>query len=864
MVAGVTVDQLGCFQKVPQQPTSSQEFQPAYTNQDSLPSFLQNGNSSNASNNSSTNATATTRRSILSFLSSTTTSSSSAPVFPNHHGGNSEEKEDESTVATARDDLLDLWYSPSSPDRHSTDGPKDCIATCFLDSFRFAGVSSTLEGLDCLCGSSYGRYGMGRCLNCTKEPALGCGSLTAFSVYDTGFKVPSSPQQIILLQRTENALRISWRKPLATNGPLSGYKITATPLFSYSHDRVLPQSWEVSDSSKQTYLVGLTASTQYNVTVAAVNEAGTGKLVSAVMWSRIGIPDRPPAPKVIWHNKRQMRVTMERAHNSKGPISAYRLVVIDEHQTPFFNKDRLFTWNESMTVGYPYYIVAEFPPEDFPTDFVIGNGGYNGGFYNGPLPEGHWHPALGVVSSMDGFTELTYSITSHSQHADAFMRNDDHHSHSGSGGGSHERIEVIGEDSPAVVMFLWISIGVSSGVLFLCVALYVMLKIQRRPKRRRTARPLQQYTSPSETSNQLTTSTDLTFSTSFFQGLADAAIIANAHQTGAYTHAGFVHDEDVKTKCLNRLKPVQYIPRTSLDLPGAEVEEGSVLKMVSKGAFGPVYVSQMKNTQTPVTLISIVSDGVNSTESLEEMEQLCKWLDELVKMDKHENVVRLEGFTDTGGEIFLAIEGAINQVPLKHMLLQARSNSGTNLHFTSYQLLLCAMNIAEGMFHLHSYKIMHGQLAAINVLINGDITVPKIMGFGLLKSTPLDGDKDYTRWKAVEQFQNRCTLQCDVWAFGVTCWEIATLGGTPYHEVKTEDLTRHIVRGGRPIQIEMMGDVLYQILCHCWQLNRDERPDFSHLSCSIHELLPQSEGNLFVSQSFNYPPYVHQYEYVPS
>jgi len=448
------------------------------------------------------------------------------------------------------------------------------------------------------------------------------------------------------------------------------------------------------------------------VTVAAVNEAGTGQLVYAVMWSRIGVPDQPPAPKVVWHNKRQMRVTMERAHNSKGPISAYRLVVIDEHQTPFFNKDRVITWNESMTVGYPYYMVAEFSPEDFPSDFIVGNGGYYGGFYNGPLPDGHWHPALGVVSSMDGFTEITYSITSHSQHADSFMRNEEHSSHSGSSssGSNNERIEVIGEDSPAVVMFLWISIGVSSGILFLCVALYIMLKLQKRPKRRRSARPLQQYTSPSETSNQLTTSTDLTYSTSFFQGLADAAIIANAHQTGAYTHAGFVHDEDVKTKCLNRLKPVQYIPRTSLDVPGAESEEGSALKLVSKGAFGPVYVSQMKNTGSPVTLISIASDaGSASTESLEDMEQLCKWLDELVRIDKHENVLRLEGFTDTGGEIFLAVEGAINHVPLKHVLLQARSNSGSNLHFTSYQLLLCAMNIAEGMFHLHSYKVNLGE-----------------------------------------------------------------------------------------------------------------------------------------------------------
>lgn len=34
---------------------------------------------------------------------------------------------------------------------------------------------------------------------------------------------------------------------------------------------------------------------------------------------------------------------------------------------------------------------------------------------------------------------------------------------------------------------------------------------------------------------------------------------------------------------------------------------------------------------------------------------------------------------------------------------------------------------------------MHGHLTATNVLITGDITVPKLTGFGLLKNNPLDG-----------------------------------------------------------------------------------------------------------------------------
>lgn len=38
-----------------------------------------------------------------------------------------------------------------------------------------------------------------------------------------------------------------------------------------------------------------------------------------------------------------------------------------------------------------------------------------------------------------------------------------------------------------------------------------------------------------------------------------------------------------------------------------------------------------------------------------------------------------------------------------------------------------------------------------------------------------------------------------------------------------------------------MGDPLYQIMLHCWQIDRDERPGFDQLSCSVHELLPYSK-----------------------
>jgi len=157
--------------------------------------------------------------------------------------------------------------------------------------------------------------------------------------------------------------------------------------------------------------------------------------MSALLWTKIGIPDTPAAPRIIWQNSHSMRTAIQSSKNTKGPVSAYRIVLIDESQSAFFNKDHLLTWNNSVSVGYPYYIAAEFSPENLPTNFVIGDRGTYNGFYNGPIPDRnvHWHPALGVVSSMDGVTESAYSITHHDQHSDAVYYTGNGYSRSSSG-----------------------------------------------------------------------------------------------------------------------------------------------------------------------------------------------------------------------------------------------------------------------------------------------------------------------------------------------------------------------------------------------------------------------------------------------
>ena len=89
----------------------------------------------------------------------------------------------------------------------------------------------------------------------------------------------------------------------------------------------------------------------------------------------------------------------------------------------------------------------------------------------------------------------------------------------------------------------------------------------------------------------------------------------------------------------------------------------------------------------------------------EDPEKLYTHLDELVRIEPHENVVKLIGFMEDGDSMLFALE--YGGMSLKSWLLQYRQFDETTKAspVTAYSFLLCAMNIAEALFHLHSFRV---------------------------------------------------------------------------------------------------------------------------------------------------------------
>uniref|UniRef100_G3PHI2 receptor protein-tyrosine kinase n=1 Tax=Gasterosteus aculeatus aculeatus TaxID=481459 RepID=G3PHI2_GASAC len=268
-------------------------------------------------------------------------------------------------------------------------------------------------------------------------------------------------------------------------------------------------------------------------------------------------------------------------------------------------------------------------------------------------------------------------------------------------------------------------------------------------------------------------------------------------------------------------------------------------KTLGEGEFGSVMEGML--TQEEAVLKVAVKTMKIAICTRSEMEDFLREAACMKEFD-HPNVMRLLGVClqtveSEGYPSPVVILPYMKHGDLHSYLLYSRLGD-CPVYLPSQMLVKFMTDIARGMEYLSSKNFIHRDLAARNCMLNENMNVC-VADFGLSKKI-YNGDyyrqgrisKMPVKWIAIESLADRVyTTKSDGWSFGVTMWEIATRGQTPYPGVENSEIYDYLRQGNRLKQPPDCLDSIYALMFSCWLLSPKDRPSFESLRCELEKAL---------------------------
>ncbi|XP_069089824.1 lymphokine-activated killer T-cell-originated protein kinase [Pleurodeles waltl] len=217
----------------------------------------------------------------------------------------------------------------------------------------------------------------------------------------------------------------------------------------------------------------------------------------------------------------------------------------------------------------------------------------------------------------------------------------------------------------------------------------------------------------------------------------------------------------------------------------------------------------------------------------------------ILKNLQHPNIVGYRAFTKASdGSMCLAMEyGGEKSL---NDLIEAKNENGEG-PFPAETILKVALSMARGLKYLHNEKkLLHGDIKSSNVVIKGDFEAIKICDVGV--SLPLDENMTVSDpqlhyvgtepWKPKEALEDDgvITDKSDIFAFGLTLWEMMTLAiphlnlppeedeDESFDEEDFDDDAYYEALGTRPaLNIEELGES-YQKVIELFSVCTNEDP----------------------------------------
>ncbi|XP_076040534.1 tyrosine-protein kinase Fer isoform X2 [Oratosquilla oratoria] len=254
-------------------------------------------------------------------------------------------------------------------------------------------------------------------------------------------------------------------------------------------------------------------------------------------------------------------------------------------------------------------------------------------------------------------------------------------------------------------------------------------------------------------------------------------------------------------------------------------DDVELLDKIGRGNFGDVYKARLRGTGLEV--------AVKTCRVTLPDEQKKKFLQEgrILKQYDHPNIVKFIGICVQKQPIMIVME----LVPGGSLLSFVRNHKNK---MATKQLMAMCLDTASGMAYLESKNCIHRDLAARNCLV-GHRNIVKISDFGMSREEEeyivSDGMKQIPiKWTAPEALNfGKYTSLCDVWSYGVLCWEIFSYGDVPYHGCSNTRAREMIDSGYRMPAVNSTPDEMYRLMLRCWQYDPEKRPHFDEIYSTV-------------------------------
>nr|XP_058927349.1 lymphokine-activated killer T-cell-originated protein kinase isoform X1 [Kogia breviceps] len=227
----------------------------------------------------------------------------------------------------------------------------------------------------------------------------------------------------------------------------------------------------------------------------------------------------------------------------------------------------------------------------------------------------------------------------------------------------------------------------------------------------------------------------------------------------------------------------------------------------------------------------------------------------ILKSLNHPNIIGYRAFTKASdGSLCLAMEYG-GEKSLNDLIEERNRDSRDP--FPAAIILKVALNMARGLKYLHQdKKLLHGDIKSSNVVIKGDFETIKICDVGV--SLPLDENMTVTDpeacyigtepWKPKEALEENgiITDKADIFAFGLTLWEMLTLSiphislpddeddeDKTFDESDFDDEAYYAALGTRPpVNMEELGEPYQKVIelfSVCTNEEPQDRPSAAHI-----------------------------------